>query len=195
LSELHSSELPPRPQILRAIARDLHSWVPGFRPVAEGLLAEESRIDLFGIAGDGAAVIVSVSEGDQTLARLARLLAQRRWLGPRLADWLKLSPGLGIRPEHPIQAVLAASDFGVEARAAARSLEADWLRLVRYRGVRNGVGVDLLLESVDRDTPERPGSAETPRDGEPLPTATQPFRTGLRDEDLGLSDGERAEFE
>lgn len=202
MSELRLSEAPPRPQLLHAVAVDLHQQVPGFRRLAEEILAEESRIDLVGVAGDGAAVLVSVGEADDALTRLGRLLAQRRWLEPRLADWLKLAPSLGIRLELPIRIVLVCPRFGGEVRAAAAAIDADGLQLVRYRGIRNGSGVDLLLEPDRADEPVAPetgtGSQPLlpgPEPSDHVPSASPGFRTGLSDADLDLTAAERAEFE
>lgn len=193
-STLRTCEPPAREALLDALAAELPAWVPGFRPLARDLLAEESRIDCFGVDGRGAGVLVCVADADGAVARIGRLLAQRRWLEPRLADWLKLAPELGVRPDLPILGVLACPGFGAEARAAAAALDAPWLRLLRYRGVRNGAGVGLLLEPLE--------GAASPPAGEPAPRAApepsaapSPFRTGLRDSDLELSDAERAEFE
>jgi len=36
--------------------------VPGFRPVAEELLADASRIDVFGVSSDGEAVIALLGD-------------------------------------------------------------------------------------------------------------------------------------
>jgi hypothetical protein len=63
---------------------------------------------------------------------------------------------------------------------------------VRYRAVRNGAGVALLLEGLEEAvTTRRPAPAAR----EELEPAPSPFRTGLSDSDLELSDAERAEFE
>ena len=197
MSELRTCEPPARESLLDAIAADLHPWVPGFRSIARDLLAEESRIDLFGVDERGAGVLVCVGDEDDAVALLGRLLAQRRWLAARLADWLKLAPGLGVRPDLPLLGVLACPRFGPEARAAAAALEAGWLRLVRYRAVRNGAGVGLLLEAPaaaaarERAVPP-PGEAGSVARPSSAPSA---FRTGLSDSDLELSDAERAEFE
>jgi hypothetical protein len=192
LPELRACEPPARESLLHALAADLHPWVPGFRPLARDLLAEESRIDLFGVDERGAAVLVCLGEADPAVALVGRLLAQRRWLESRLSDWLKLAPGLGVRPDLPILGVLACPGFGPEARAAAEALDASWLRLVRYRAVRNGAGVGLLLEALEGAAASAPPDPPPTQPREPAPAR---FRTGLSDGDLELSDAERAEFE
>jgi hypothetical protein len=78
--------------------------------------------------------------------------------------------------------------FSAETRAAARSLGESAPRLIVYRCVRNGAGVETLLEPA----------AETSETPAPLPSPapeSAPFRTGLSDADLGLSPAERSEFE
>jgi hypothetical protein len=192
LPEFRTSEPPARASLLRAVAADLHTSVPGFRPIAEGLLAQESRIDLFGVDALGAAVLVSVGDEAEALARIGRLLAQRRWLEPRLADWLKLAPQLELKPDLPSRAVLVCASFGPEARLAAEALDGAWLQLVRYRSVHNGAGDRLLLEPLDAAAPVPARPTSVP-DAAASPPAS--FRTGLSDDDLGLSEAERSEFE
>lgn len=196
MSELRPCEPPARDPLLHAISAELPAWVPGFRPLARDLLAEESRIDLVGVDERGAGVLVCVAGAGQALALLGRLLAWRRWLEPRLADWLKLAPGLPLRPELPIRGVLACPNFGPEARAAAAALEAGWLQLLRYRAVRNGSGVGLLLDAADASGRDPiPSSAPVAELPHGAATAPSRFRTGLSDDDLGLSETEVAEFE
>lgn len=193
MAEFCSGEPAARDPLLHAIAADLHLWVPGFRRIAEGLLAEESRIDLFGVDERGAAVIVSVGTRADALARLGRLLAQRSWLAPRLADWLKLAPDLGVRLDLPILGVLACPAYGPETRAAAEALGAEWLRLVRYRNHRHGAGIDMVLEPVGAPTTPGPEPTGSRNDAPAEPPAR--FRTGLSEADLELTAAERSEFE
>lgn len=176
---------------MRSVAARLHQVVAGFRPVAEDLLADASRIDIFGVAGDGSAVLVLLGEREQeALVLLARALAQREWLAARLPDWLKLAPDLAVRADAPVRVVLLCPRFGSEAIAAARAVDRGPLDLVAWRFVQNGSEADVLLEPVG------PGA---PRAGLPVPAepsaAESAFRTGLSEADLGLSAEERAEFE
>lgn len=185
LLELRPGEPPSRSQLLAAVAARLHQVVPGFRPVAEDLLGDTSRIDVFGVADDGTAVIALIGSDGEDLTLVARALAQREWLAPRLSDWLKLAPHLGVRVDGTPRALVLCPHFGTEARAAARA--AGGVQLVGWHFVRNGSAVDLLLDPL----PPEPGPAR-PAQAPPPPA---PFRTGLSDADLGLSDAERADFD
>lgn len=193
MPELRTEKPPARPLLIRAVASRLDHVVEGFRPIAEDLLAEASRIHVFGVDGDGSAVLALLGEHEEdALLLLARALAQRQWLATRLPDWLKLAPGLGVRPEAPVQAVVLCPRFGAEAVAAAGAVDRAPPHLVTWRFVRNGSDGDVLLDLV---FPAAPGTVSG-REGraEPSP-GPNGFRTGLSDADLGLSAEERAEFE
>lgn len=179
---------PRRAELLRSLAASLERVIPGFRPVATDMLADTSRIDVFGVAEDGKAVLALIGEAGDDLLLVARALAQREWLAPRLPDWRKLAPDLGVVAGAPIQAVVLCPDFGTEASAAVRAVEPGAIQLVRWRYLRNGRDASLLLEPLAKP-------AEAP---EPAPRAVEtpaPFRSGLSESDLGLSDEERAEFD
>ena len=189
MTEQQTTEPPHRALLIRSVAARLHLVVKGFQPIAQDLLADTSRIDVFGVAGDGAAVLALLGEEDEALTLLARALAQRAWLAPRLADWLKLAPDLGVRPDAAVQALLLCPRFGPEALAAAGTVDRSTLRLVTWRFVRNGSHADVLLEPVGAP----PLSSQAPAPAEPASPSA--FRTGLSEADLGLSDEELAEFE
>lgn len=190
MAELRTAEPLPRTLLIQSIAARLHHVVPGFRPIAQDLLADASRIDVFGAADDGAAVLALLGEREaDALALLARAVAQREWLVAHLPDWLKLAPDLGVRSGAPVQAVVLCPHFGTEAVAAARAVDRGPLQLVTWRCVRNGSEADVLLERL---FPAGPAGAAAPASGT---RAASGFRTGLSDADLGLSPEERAEFE
>jgi hypothetical protein len=174
-----------------AVATRLHRIVPGYRAVAEDLLADASRIDLFGVAGDGQAVIALIGGPGDDLILVARALAQREWLAPRLADWRKLAPGLGLA-DAPVRALVLCSEFGSEARAAAGAV-APGIALVSWRYLRNGSDADLLLEPLGPAAPAGPEPAAEPDRRAPEPASR--FRSGLSESDLGLTAAERAEFD
>jgi len=174
--------------LLRQLRLRLPEAVPGLQLLAEGILGADSPIDFVGVAGEGRATLVMVGEDDGGLALFARALAQRAWVADRLRDWLQLAPALAIRPESGVGLVLMSPGFSAETRAAARSLGESAPQLVVYRCVRNGAGVEALLEPAA-------GASQTPA---PVPSPapeSAPFRTGLSDADLGLSPAERSEFE
>jgi hypothetical protein len=149
--------------------------------VAEGLLGSDSPIDFVGIDAEGRAVIILVGDSGRDLELVTRGLAQKAWVEPRLRDWLQLAPHLGLRPEMGVRLLLLCPGFRAESRAAAAALAPDSPELTLYRCVRNGAGVDALVEPLD--------SAPA------APAAAAPFRTGLTDADLGIRPEERREFE
>jgi hypothetical protein len=150
------------------------------RLVAEGLLGAESPIDFLGIDAEGRAVIILVGDPGGDLELVTRGLAQKAWVEPRLRDWVQLAPHLGLRPEIGARLLLLCPGFRAESRAAASALGPDAPEMILYRCVRNGAGVDALVEPLDH-SPAAPPAA--------------PFRTGLTDADLGISPEERREFE
>jgi hypothetical protein len=160
--------------------------------VAEDLLADVSRIDVFGVGAEGQAVIALVGDRGDDLVLVARALAQREWLAPRVADWRKLAPGLGLHADARVCALVVCPEFGAEARAAARAV-GPGIGLLTWRHLRNGADADLLLEPVApfawtaEDAMAEPGRRE--------PGSTSVFRSGLSESDLGLSAAERAEFD
>jgi hypothetical protein len=195
-----SSPSHARTELLAAVGAELHQVVPGWRWIAQELLAQDSRIDLFGVDEDAAAVIVGVGAAPRELELLGRLLAWRHWLTPRLPDWLKLAPALGVRPDRPIRAVLVCHEPGIELCTAVESLGLSWLQLVRRRGDEGGrrapgARLERLVARPEDTGLPRSGNGAVQRAPvvESAPQAA--FRTGLTDADLGLSPDERAEFE
>jgi hypothetical protein len=188
MPELALCPAPPRAELVRQLrARAGELW-PALRVIAEDVLGADATIDWVALEPGGRVVAVLVGESGQDLELVARALAQRAWLGPRIRDWLQLAPRVGLRPEAGVRALLVCPAFRGEAIAAARSLGPDVLTLASYRCVRDRSGVSVLLEPMER-APEGAGV-------EPLPgPAPEPFRTGLSDLDLGLTAEERHEFE
>jgi hypothetical protein len=188
LPDLSLTTPPHRNELLRLLRLRLPEAMPGLQLLAEGILGADSRIDFVGVDSEGRATLVMVGEDDGGLALFARALAQRAWVADRLRDWLQLAPALGIRPEAGIGLILMSPGFSAETRAAVRSLGESAPQLTVYRCVRNGAGVETLLEPVADGT-----ASPAPRPS-PAPESA-PFRTGLSDADLGLSPAERSEFE
>jgi hypothetical protein len=188
LPEIALSPLPPRGDLLRQLRARLHELAPGVRVVVEGLLGAESRVDFVGVEASGRVVLVIVGTEEDDLALVARALAQRAWVEARLADWLQLAPGLGMRPEAGVRVWLLAPRFRPESLAAARAAGA--ISLASYRCVRNGgQQADVLLEAIadggESKAPSASGSARPPAQ----------FRSGLDDAELGLTAEERREFD
>lgn len=189
LPDLSLTSPPPRSELLRQLRLRLPEALPGLRLLAEGILGADARIDFVGVDPEGRATLVLVGEQEDALALLGRALAQRAWVADRLPDWLQLAPSLGIRPEAPVHLVLMAPGFTPDTEAAARSLGPDAPTLTTYRCVRNGSGVETLLE------PRAARAAVAAPASGPSPASAAPFRTGLTDADLGLSAEERSEFD
>lgn len=168
---------------------------PALRIVAQGLLGAQTPIDFVGIETDGRLVLILVADDDQDLELLARGLAQRAWVEPRVADWLQLAPELGVQPRAGIRVLLLAPRFRPETEAAAQALGPDAPELCGYRCLRNGTGVSVLIEPARVAPPNAPRSSEVQPTPEPSRRQAGAFRTGLSEADLGLTPAERREFE
>jgi hypothetical protein len=177
---------PARAELLRSLRTRLGEIAPGLRVVAEGVLGADTPIDFVGVEPDGRVLLVMVGEPGEDLELVARGLAQKSWVQARLGDWVQLAPELGLRPGSGVATLLLCPDFGPASRGAARALGPDAPSLAIYRCVRNGAGVEVLVEPVGAA-----GTAPPPaRSG-----AAPAFRTGLTDADLGITAAERSEFE
>jgi hypothetical protein len=123
---------------------------------------------------------------------LTRALAQRDWVGPRIRDWLKLAPELGLCAESRPASWLLCADFGPETRAAHRALSDDGLGLARIVWGRVGANPEVRLEPVEgnRSIAREPAREAAPEERKP----SAPFRSGLRDDDFDLSEAERRAF-
>jgi hypothetical protein len=164
--------------------------VRGYRPIAEGVLGAESRMDFVGVDPEGRAAVALVGGPGADLELLARGLAQRAWLRSRLPDWLQLAPDLGARPEADVAIVLLCPAFRTEAVSAAR--EAGGVVLARYRFVWDAGASRALLELLDE-----PEWGESPRTavGPTSSLEPSPFRTGLTEADFALGGDEKADLE
>lgn len=190
MSDLRLIAAPPRPELQPHLRHRIRDAVPGWRPLAEDVLGADTRIDFVGVEPGGRLVIVLVGEHDEDLELVARGLAQRAWLEPRVIDWLKLAPELDLRPEAGVAVVLLCPAYRPEALAAARALGPDAMGLATYRFIRNGNAAEPVVERLLPPENE-PGPA---RQLPPTP-APPAFRTGISEADLDLTDEERSEFE
>jgi hypothetical protein len=186
LPEIVLTSPPPRAELLSQLRLRALESSPGMRIVAQGLLGEEGPIDFIGIEADGRVVLVLVGDAGEDLTLVARGLAQRAWVAPRIRDWLQIAPDLGARPEAGIRLVLYCPSFGTQSRSAARALGPDAPELIVYRCVRNGSGVQTLVEGLEAAAPRpQPAAPPTPPPRTPAPSANPPvFRTALTDADL-----------
>jgi hypothetical protein len=155
---------PPRTRLLAGLGALLPSLPEPLYLVAEQMVGLEGEIDAVARDARGRAVAIRIAESGQDLAAFTDLLAQRDWLEPRLRDWLKLSPGLGLKPELGVAALLLAGEFDPRTVAAARSVREGDLRLARLLAFDWEGTLQLVLE------PESPAARREPaplRDLEP----------------------------
>jgi hypothetical protein len=131
----------------------------GLRLVAEDFLGLDTRVQALAADPEGCLVVVLAPPPGRELEAVADALAQLEFLTPRVADWLKLAPDLPLDPAAGARALLVAEAPGARAVAAAAALGHHRVAFVR-------------------PVPEQREQRE--------PVSPSRFRTGLRDEDLGL---------
>jgi hypothetical protein len=175
----------------RALRRALASHWPELRVVAEDVLGAESRIDLVAVGPAGEVLLLLAGEPEHDLELVARGLAQRAWVEAHLPDWLKLAPDLGARPEAGVAVLLLCDHFGAEALAAARALGPGRIAIAACHWVADGSELRAWLAPIELEATGAPAAPAAPV----APPAPPVFRTGLRDEDLGLSDEEQSAFD
>jgi hypothetical protein len=196
LPELRLISPPDRPELLARIRSRLGHAVPGSRLIAEGLRGADSIIDFVAIDPSGAVVLVLVGDHDDDLELIGRGLAQRAWVGARLGDWAQLAPNLGLRADASVRVLLLCPAYGTESRTAIASLGRGVLAAGLYRCVQNGTSFEVLIEHIGIADDEQTALSAAHRSGRPTPArAAAAFRTGLTDEDLGLTPEEKREFD
>ena len=203
MPELRLLSPPPREELLRGLRSRIPDAAPGWRLLAEDILGVGSRIDFVGTQPGGRALVVLVGGHGEDLNLVARALAQCHWLAERLDDWLQLNPSLELRPEAGVEALLLCPGYRDEAIAAAHAADSGSIRLATYRWVRAEGRSEPLVEVLLRDEPEPLPADELPFEPVEVPRPApdrprepaSPFRTGLRDEDLGLTPEEISDLE
>lgn len=164
MSGLRRIAPPPRARLLAGLGALLPSLPEPLYLVAEQMVGLEGEIDAVARDSRGRAVVIRVAETGQDLAAFTDLLAQRDWLEPRLRDWLKLSPGLGLKPELGVAALLLAGEFDPRTVAAARSIREGDLRLARLLAFDWQGTLQLVVElEGPRREPARHRDLEPPR--------------------------------
>lgn len=208
MPELEWEGRPERPSLRRAIRHRLRRFAPTIRVVAEGFLAEASAIDLLAVGGEGEIISIRIGRGGDDVALLTQSLADITWLRPRLADFLKLAPGLGLEPSAEPRAMLFCPEFARETRAAVENFPLRSIELATYRCLRQHGQLSVLLETgspsrsqtaheprpeSDADRAGRFSRRETPPASQPKsseqvaePSPASGFRTGLSDADLRI---------
>ena len=206
VAELEWEGRPERPSLRRAIRHRLRRFDPTIRVIAEDFLAETSAIDLLAVGREGEMISIRIGRGDDDLALLTQSLADLTWLRPRLADFLKLAPSLGLEPSAEPRAMLLSPEFARETRAAVQYFPDRVIELASYRCLRQHGQLSVLLERqspsrTQTGEPATPGGhrgeratrQDTPRAArtKPVPprvdlSSSAEFRTGLTDDDLLL---------
>ena len=186
---------PERRRVAAALEELVAALPAPLAPLARGVAGLEAELDLVARDAAGGAVIVRLADPGEDLAALADLVAQCAWLAPRLADWLRLAPALGLVPERGARGLLVAPVFDPRTREAAGALPGISLARVlalEWRG-ESALAIEPLAAGPARlaDPPRvHPPDPFPPPPGEgPAPEGKRrgpPFRSGLRDEDLGL---------
>lgn len=197
LAELEWKGRPQRPSLRRAIRHRLRRFDPTIRVVAEGFLAEVSSIDLLAVGVEGEIISIRIGRGGDDLALLTQCLADLTWLRPRLADFLKLTPGLGLEPSAEPRAMLFCPQFARETRAAVENFPARTIELATYHCLQQQGQLSVLLEREPQrigpsltappsnlDTASPRPLRRSPRRAN-LPSSSN-FRTGLGDADLHI---------
>lgn len=195
---------PERPILRRAVRHRLRRFDPTIHVIAEDFHAETSTIDLLAVGGEGEMVSIRIGRGEDDAALLTRALGDLTWLRPRLADFLKLAPGLGLEPSAEPRIVLVCPNFASETRAAVENFPTRSIDLLTYHCLRHQGQLSVLLESWNPCGPQlgetaamggerRPSIATRDsrihlknRSAERLadPPSPSSFRTGLTDADL-----------
>ena len=211
MADLEWEGCPERPSLRRAIRHRLRHFDPTLRVIAEGFLAETSEIDLLAVGGEGEMISVRIGRGGDDVALLTHALADLTWLRPRLADFLKLAPGLGLEASAAPRAMLLCPEFARETRAAVENLPNRSIELATYHCLRQHGQLSVLLETENPSQPktgeasmaETHGAGTDPKRHTPsqtVPSASHQrtdapspsgFRTGLTDADLHLEGDEQ----
>jgi len=189
LADLTSAEPPRRSQLVEGLRARLAEVVPTFRLIAEGVLGADASIDFVGVEPTGRVVLMLIGEEGDDLELIGRAIAQRAWVEPRIRDWVQLAPNLGVRPGAGARVVLLCPSFCHASEAAANALGDQTISLVRYRCLHHRGNLEILVEPLAQ------ASARTESAPKPDGAGAPAFRTGLRDEDLGLTAEEHVAFD
>jgi hypothetical protein len=189
MSGLRRVGAPSRPRVLAGLPALVASLADPLHTLVEQVSGLSGEIDLVARDGRGRAVAVRLAGAGEDLAALVDLVAQCDWLAPRLRDWLKLNPALGVRPDLGVRGLLLASEFDPRTLAAARALPDSEFALARVSAFEWQGSLELVLEPLARAGEPRPAPpAPHPLSelGPEVAALESRFRTGLRDDERGL---------
>jgi hypothetical protein len=206
MAELEWEGQPARPSLRRAIRHRLRRFDPSLRVVAEGFMAEVSEIDLLAVGGEGEIISIRIGRGGDDRLLFTQALADLSWLQPRLADFLKLAPSLGLEPSAAPRALILCPDFARETEAAINACRPRSIELATYRCLRQQGQLSVLLDprspsqqapiaraptGLDPEDAQARTEPTSPNGPPPLDQATESeprsgFRTGLREVDLHI---------
>ena len=201
------------------IRRQLARLQPPLRVLGENWLAAATTIDFVTVDPAGNVPLLLVGGPGEDAALFTRALGHRAWAAARLQTWRELAPDAGIAVDARVNALLVCSCFEPETLAAAESLGGA-IGTLQYRQFDADGDLVTAFESATFEpaefesaggrpagdpSTERPlGSPTAPNGGrstaEPAPRGTPgrfktlPFRSGLTEEDLGLTPEEISEF-
>ncbi|MFO0688710.1 MAG: hypothetical protein U0900_08375 [Myxococcota bacterium] len=183
-----------RASLRHALAHRLGELQPDLRIVAEGFRAEVSAIDLLAVGKEGELVSIRFSKPDDDRATLTRALGDLTWLRARRADFLKLSPGLGIDPSAEPRALVVCHGFSAETLAAVDNFPESTVALWCCRGLRIETRPVLVMEPMSAKpigtpwpevlsatSPGKAGKQSAASPAHPIAEAPdRPFATPLR---------------
>ena len=185
MSDLSLSPPLPRAELLTELRGELHRPPLSLSVLASQVCGlEDGIIDWIAVGPDRRLVLGFLADPGDDLPVTAHALAQRPWAERRVHDWQQLAPDLHLEPGSGVRLLILAPEFGERTRSLARAVAPESIQLVRVRCIRDGARVTALLDPLAPCA--RPTSEASPRSR---------FRTGLSDDELGLSPAERKEFE
>lgn len=205
MADLHWVDAPERASARRAIRHALRETDPGLEVLAEGFLAAETEIDLLAVGSEGEIVSIRFARSGEEAEMLTRSLGDLTWLRPRVADFRKLAPGMGLEPSAAPRAILLGVEFGPDTQGAIEILPKGSISLVRYRCFRQEGQLCAVLEPVltgsigsrrEAESTRPRASASTGARGLPPSPALDftlrtGFRTRLSDADLQVATDEK----
>lgn len=162
-----------RAGLRRALAHRLSEVQPDLRILAEGFLAELTLIDLLAVGKEGELVSIRFSKPDDDRATLTRALGDLTWLRARRADFLKLSPGLGIDPSAEPRALVVCHGFSAESLAAVDNFPENTIALWCCRGLRIETHQLLVMEPMSAKLLKNPWTEVSSATGAKSSTARE----------------------